>query len=120
MNKSFKEWLLEAAKPNGEEFASKERTKEFGVRWTEFDRHDYLITKEKIFNSAEARDRFITKLEKKDNFNQVVAMTAEATLASEAGVPDTVKLEKGTRFWGALSDIKEKRRQLRQSKKQKQ
>ena len=46
---------------------------EIGLRWQEFDRKDRAVTKEKFFKSQEERERFIDKLEKKDNFYQIVA-----------------------------------------------
>jgi len=54
-------------------------TIETGIQWSEFDRNDRLIMKRKIFQAATAekteqtRDKFITKLEKKANFNDIEA-----------------------------------------------
>lgn len=44
-------------------------TKEYGVRWTEFDKQDRMVVKERFFTSQEAMDRFCAKLEEKPNFN---------------------------------------------------
>ena len=41
---------------------------ECGVQWTEVNRRDELVRKQKIFSSLKARERFCNKLEKKDNF----------------------------------------------------
>lgn len=49
------------------------RAKEYGVRWQEFDRNDRIVTKEKVFRSNEALDKFIDKIVEKDNFYQIVA-----------------------------------------------
>lgn len=46
---------------------------EFGVRWMEFNHRDERVTKEKFFSSAKARDKFMEKLSKKDNFYQILA-----------------------------------------------
>lgn len=48
---------------------------EYGVRWTEFDRSDRLVTKEKMFGSIKSRDKFIEELMRKSNFNEIVATT---------------------------------------------
>lgn len=46
---------------------------EWGVRWREWDRRDQLVTKERTFATEKALDRFVEKLEKKDNFHEFVA-----------------------------------------------
>ena len=46
---------------------------EWGVRWTEFDRNGRLVTKEKILDTEDKRAAFVRKLQKKDNYNGVVA-----------------------------------------------
>jgi len=43
---------------------------EWCIRWTEFDRNDRLVGKQKCFSSEEARNKFREKQEKKDNFNE--------------------------------------------------
>ena len=43
--------------------------KEYGIRWSEFDRNDRLVVKERIFKTEKARDKAIEKLEQKPNFN---------------------------------------------------
>jgi len=50
---------------------------EYGVRWTEFDRQDRLVSKQRMFKSAESRDKFIEKLRNKNNFNEIIAITSE-------------------------------------------
>lgn len=45
----------------------------YGVRWTEFNRRDQLVTKEKDFPSEAKRAAFVKKLEAKDNFNSILA-----------------------------------------------
>lgn len=45
----------------------------YGIRWSEFNRRDELVCKEKFFKSDEARNRFADKLEGKDNFNAIEA-----------------------------------------------
>jgi fructose-1,6-bisphosphatase len=50
-----------------------EENKEYGVRWSEFDRNDRIVKKEKIFKSEAAMQSFIKKLEAKDNFNKIEA-----------------------------------------------
>ena len=41
---------------------------EFGVRWIEFDRHDRLVRKQRIFKTEAALDRFMATIEDKANF----------------------------------------------------
>jgi hypothetical protein len=49
-------------------------TKQFtSVRWSEFDRNDRIVIKEKEFSSSKALETFISKLENKSNFNEVIA-----------------------------------------------
>ena len=45
---------------------------EYGLRWSEFKR-DRLVTKEKIFNSEHGRERFIRRIQKKNNFNCIIS-----------------------------------------------
>ncbi len=45
----------------------------YGLRWTETDRNDRIVTKEKEFKTEKQREKFIAKLEEKDNFIEVVA-----------------------------------------------
>lgn len=48
--------------------------KEFGIRWTEAaGREMRMTTKEKFFKTSEARDKFVVKLETKDNFIEVLS-----------------------------------------------
>jgi len=44
----------------------------FGVEWQEFDRNDRLVMKDKFFKTKKAMDKFIEKLEQKDNFYKIV------------------------------------------------
>ena len=48
-------------------------TNQFAIQWQEFDRNDYIVTKEKSFKTRKAMENFIAKLEQKNNFYQIVA-----------------------------------------------
>ena len=48
----------------------------FGVKWTEFDNKDQLVTKQKFFKTEKALYRFCTKLSEKPNFSGFEAWTA--------------------------------------------
>jgi len=41
---------------------------EYGVQWVEFDKQDRAVTKEKIFKTKAARDKFADKVQEKNNF----------------------------------------------------
>lgn len=58
----------------------------WGIRWQEFDRNDRIVTKEKEFNSRDARDKFVSTLEKKDNFYRVSAWLDATENNQEASV----------------------------------
>jgi len=45
----------------------------YGVKWTEFNKRDQLVTKRKFFATEEARERFSEKLSEKENFNSFEA-----------------------------------------------
>lgn len=45
----------------------------FGVRWSEFNKSNILVVKEKFFSSEENLDKFVLKIEQKDNFNEFKA-----------------------------------------------
>ncbi len=45
----------------------------YGLRWSETDRNEQVVTKERDFTSEAARAEFIGKLEDKDNFIEVLA-----------------------------------------------
>ena len=45
----------------------------FSIMWNEFDRNDRLVTKTKHFRTEAARNKFISKLEDKSNFNEILA-----------------------------------------------
>lgn len=47
--------------------------KDFGIRWTEFDKSEKIVTKEKVFSNQTELDSFVKKLEKKNNFNQITS-----------------------------------------------
>jgi hypothetical protein len=49
--------------------------KNYGVRWQEFNRQDQLVMKEKWFETEKTRESFITKLEAKDNFYEIYALS---------------------------------------------
>ena len=42
--------------------------KTIGVRWSEFNKRNEAVVKEKFFDTKEQLDRFVTKLEEKPNF----------------------------------------------------
>ena len=44
----------------------------YGIEWREFDRNDRLVMKDKFFKTRKAMDKFIEKLEQKDNFYEIV------------------------------------------------
>jgi len=46
----------------------RKQTKDYGVRWIEFDRDDRMIKKERIFKTEAALDRFIEKLPQRRGF----------------------------------------------------
>jgi len=50
---------------------------EFEVRWTEFNRTDQIVTKQRILKSAKARAGFVSRLENKPNFYEVTAYSEE-------------------------------------------
>lgn len=49
----------------------------YALAWQEFDRNDRVITKTKEFKTEQARENFITKLEDKSNFYQILAFDDE-------------------------------------------
>lgn len=50
---------------------------DFGVQWTEFDKNDRMKRKKKIFKTEKQRDKFVEKLEQKDNFLRFDAWSNE-------------------------------------------
>ena len=52
------------------------QTKEFGVRWMEFDKNDRPVIKDKFFDTQKQMDGFIKRLEKKSNFYKIIAWRA--------------------------------------------
>ena len=53
---------------------SNTQTKQYtSVRWSEFNRNDCLCIKERYFSSSKALEAFVTKLENKSNFNEIIA-----------------------------------------------
>ena len=44
----------------------------FEVAWLEFNRKDQVVTKRKAFKTEAAMDKFIDKLNDKDNFYQII------------------------------------------------
>ena len=46
---------------------------EYGIRWVEFNKRNEMVTKEKIFKTEKARNRFADKVVEKDNFYQIDA-----------------------------------------------
>lgn len=49
--------------------------KNFGVRWSEFDRKDYLVIKEKFFSTEKSLMNFVEKLQQKGNFVEIFGYT---------------------------------------------
>lgn len=47
----------------------------FAIAWTEFDRHDYLVTKSKEFKTEAAMNKFAARLEDKANFNEILCIS---------------------------------------------
>ena len=43
----------------------------YGLRWLEFNKQGTLVTRQKFFKTEAAREKFIGKLEDKDNFYSV-------------------------------------------------
>lgn len=62
----------------------------YGLRWKGTDRNDQIVTKEKDFRTEQERADFITKLEGKDNFIEIVAYAnpeqTEAPATKTSGV----------------------------------
>jgi len=42
---------------------------DYGVRWTQWNRRGELVTRERFFATAKARESFATRLEMKPTFN---------------------------------------------------
>lgn len=64
-----------ASKLSDKEYDEEEiEVKEYGIRWSEFDKNDRLVKKEKIFDTQARLDSFNKKLMQKDNFNKIEAM----------------------------------------------
>jgi len=45
----------------------------YGIRWMEFNMKDQLVTKQKFFETAEARAKFADKISDKSNFHSILA-----------------------------------------------
>lgn len=43
------------------------------LRWSEFDKNDRIVMKQKEFRTAHALNRFVERLEQKSSFNQIEA-----------------------------------------------
>ena len=43
----------------------------FGVEWIEFNKEDRMVRKDKFFKTSKAMDKFIEKLEQKNNFYKI-------------------------------------------------
>lgn len=61
----------------------------YGLRWKETDRNDQIVTKEKDFRTEQERADFITKLEGKDNFIEIVAYANPEQTEAPAPAPAT-------------------------------
>ena len=48
---------------------------QFAILWTEFDRNDRITSKTKEFKTEQAMQAYINKLEQKNNFNQIEAIS---------------------------------------------
>lgn len=79
----------------------------WGVRWQEFDRNDRIVTKEKEFNSRDARDKFVSTLEKKDNFYRISSWLDATEKNKEASVKQESAdyYEYGPKMDKSLKDI---------------
>ena len=60
----------------------------YAVRWQEFDRNDRVVTKEREFKTAKAREAFIIKLEEKDSFFQILAYSDPDTVTESTSPND--------------------------------
>ena len=49
------------------------KTKEFGVCWVEFNKREEAVKKERFFATDKARDKFVERLQEKDNFWEIDA-----------------------------------------------
>lgn len=49
-----------------------EANTDYGVKWREFDKRDRLTTKEKFFKNKKSYEKFLEKLEDKDNFYEII------------------------------------------------
>lgn len=61
----------------------------YGLRWTETDRNDQFVTKEKNFRTEQERARFVAKLQGKDNFIAVGAYSDPEQAEAPAPAPAT-------------------------------
>lgn len=61
----------------------------YGLRWKETDRNDQIVTKEKNFRTEQERADFITKLEGKDNFIEIVAYSDPEQAETPTPAPAT-------------------------------
>lgn len=53
----------------------------YGVRWIEWGKDDRMQKKEKFFKTSKAREKFVEKLEKKDNFQEIIAWSDPGNLS---------------------------------------
>jgi hypothetical protein len=71
---------------------------EYGVQYTEFNRQQQLVRKERVFKTEAGRTAFLAKLEDRDNFNEVTAMTFDGrTVWETAGADPDVPQPEGER-----------------------
>lgn len=80
----------------------------YGLRWKETDRNDQIVTKEKDFRTEQERADFITELEGKDNFIEVVAYSdPEPAPATKTSGVFKVVTDRNPNFYyvGASSQI---------------
>lgn len=61
----------------------------YGLKWKETNRNDQVVTKEEDFRTEQERADFITKLEGKDNFIEIVAYTNPEQTEAPAPAPVT-------------------------------
>ena len=75
------------------------------VKWTEFNKKNQLIGKQKFFKTEKARDKFIDKLETKDNFNQVTA-TSDPNVSEMTSTADVAGYDApmGTKLTDLVDD----------------
>lgn len=73
-------------------------SQDYGVRWNEFNRKNQLVTKQKFFRTEKDRDKFIKKLMRANNFNQILATSESTTTTDVSGFNSPMSIKKLRRF----------------------